>query len=546
MSLKCLSLLLIAASSALVLESGRCAEAQTINAASCNASDVQAAFNAVSSSTTTINIPAGTCEWTTQVTLTIPSGSATLSVVGAGNLTTTGGGDQTVIVDSYDTSGYLLGITTGSASSHFRLAGITFQGGSGAVKYNGFVQIGGSSQNIRFDHSHYDTTTYTPANNSAETRWTGCTGGVVDHSIFDMDPDGVNNAVQAYNGGSCYNDSLGAGNGEWAQPTSLGSSSFLYMEDNVFNNGASDDCLYGGRFVSRFNTFNTTAPAPTVQTHPTGSATQARGCRAWEVYNNQFDAAGDNLLSAAFFVSAGTGVVWGNTIPSSSAGGGTGYTNFIQTHSMRRNDTTYPQIATPIGWGYCGTSFNGTGSPWDQNSNTSTGYHCLDQPGQGMGDLISGALPNTIDAITEKAAWPNDALEPIYEWMDNYSSVPDNPSNLLSNFDPDTLFNNTDYYLWCNAASQSGCTSFNGTVGVGSGPLESRPATCTTGVAYWATDQGNWNTSGSGGQGELFKCTATNTWTLFYTPYTYPHPLVTGSASASAPAAPVNLTAVAQ
>jgi len=34
------------------------------------------------------------------------------------------------------------------------------------------------------------------------------------------------------------------------------------------------------------------------------------------------------------------------------------------------------------------------------------------------------------------------------------------------------------------------------------------------------------NTSGNGdGSGVLYKCTATNTWTLAYTPYPYPHPL---------------------
>jgi len=70
-------------------------------------------------------------------------------------------------------------------------------------------------------------------------------------------------------------------------------------------------------------------------------------------------------------------------------------------------------------------------------------------------------------------------------------------------------------------------TPFNGTatIGFGHGTLANRPTTCTTGVGYWATDQGNWNQSGSGGQGQLYVCTATNTWTLSYTPYTYPHPL---------------------
>jgi len=57
-------------------------------------------------------------------------------------------------------------------------------------------------------------------------------------------------------------------------------------------------------------------------------------------------------------------------------------------------------------------------------------------------------------------------------------------------------------------------SSFNGTTGIGVGPLASRPTTCTIGVAYWATDEG-----------KLYVATATNVWTLYYTPYTYPHPL---------------------
>ena len=55
---------------------------------------------------------------------------------------------------------------------------------------------------------------------------------------------------------------------------------------------------------------------------------------------------------------------------------------------------------------------------------------------------------------------------------------------------------------------------FDGTVGIGVGPLSARPTTCTIGVAYWATDTNI-----------LYKATATNTWTAYYTPYIYPHPL---------------------
>jgi hypothetical protein len=58
--------------------------------------------------------------------------------------------------------------------------------------------------------------------------------------------------------------------------------------------------------------------------------------------------------------------------------------------------------------------------------------------------------------------------------------------------------------------------SFNGSSGVGVGPLSARPATCTKGVGYWATDTKT-----------LYRATATNVWTAYYTPYTYPHPLRT-------------------
>jgi hypothetical protein len=92
-------------------------------------------------------------------------------------------------------------------------------------------------------------------------------------------------------------------------------------------------------------------------------------------------------------------------------------------------------------------------------------------------------------------------------------------------------------YGWWNQNN-----SYNGTtqVGVGRGPIASRPQSCHLGDGWWATDQGIWNQSGSGGQGVLYKCTTTNTWSLYYAPYTYPHPLRGGSL------APTSLAAVAR
>ncbi len=534
------------------------AEAQTINAASCNSADVQAAFNAVTNSTTTVNIPAGTCTWTGSVTLTVPSGNTLLSVFGAGNLTTVGGGDVTVIVDNSTSGNPLLTISTNSSSTaYFRLAGITFEGGSGAVKYNGIIGVYGSSANVRVDHIHINTTTYSPGETSAGVHFGGCIFGVTDHSIFDNSSGSVNNSTHEDNGQTCFGDTLGVGDQSWAHSTSLGSASFMFMENNVFNSGVGNDCTFGGRFVARFNTFNMPTPGPSLQTHPTGGGGRIRGCRAWEIYQNQFDAIAGSYVNTGFWMSSGTGVVWGNTFPSSSTGGGTGYRNAIQALDMRANSTTYSQTAPPAGWGYCGTAKTGSASNWDGNTNSS-GYPCLDQPARGVGDLLQGGFTsdgsgsnNVCDVTSGQCAagnyngsWPNEALEPLYEWTDNYSPVPDNPSDVFS-ASAGSFTQNQDYYLWCNASAyNTGCTTFNGTAGVGSGTLASRPSTCTTGVAYWATDQGNWNQSGSGGQGELFKCTATNTWTLFYTPYTYPHPLTATTSKSTGPSAPSGLQAV--
>jgi hypothetical protein len=78
-------------------------------------------------------------------------------------------------------------------------------------------------------------------------------------------------------------------------------------------------------------------------------------------------------------------------------------------------------------------------------------------------------------------------------------------------------------------------SSFDGSVGMGCGTLASRPATCTTGTAYWATTQSCTDMTGMVGKnpatpisGSLYKC-VDNAWeeTASYTPYTYPHPLRT-------------------
>ena len=148
---------------------------------------------------------------------------------------------------------------------------------------------------------------------------------------------------------------------------------------------------------------------------------------------------------------------------------------------------------------------------------------CADQGGRGAGGYVSGSTPSPASPL-------NQALDPIIEVADICTLGSDSAchvNNGESNNDHNRLIANRDFYSGFFEATQTSSTSpFNGSSGVGHGTLANRPTSCTTGVAYWASDQGSWNTSGNGfGQGVLYKCTSTNTWTTYYTPYTYPHPL---------------------
>jgi hypothetical protein len=167
---------------------------------------------------------------------------------------------------------------------------------------------------------------------------------------------------------------------------------------------------------------------------------------------------------------------------------------------------------------------------------------CADQPGRGQGNYVSGSTPSPSGALDQ-------ALDPIYEWDDTAAVLGEGVN--VGTMDSGQTIDNRDWYtdnsLGSPKTQTSAASPFNGSgvggVGIGFGSLANRPTTCIPSVGYFATDQGSWNTSGNGfGQGELFVCTAANTWTLYYTPYTYPHPLTQGTSTES-PAPPTNLGA---
>lgn len=544
--------------------------AQTVNAASCNMSDVQNALNSVNQATAVVVIPSGTCSWSSGISYNVPSNVTSLTIQGATTVNCTGtpgtsgyactASDTTVIDDAYPSNNSLITIAAAQGVD-LRITGLTVQGGSvgsgscGAPSGQSYcskyamVNVSGT-HNLRMDHNHFNTTTYSPNSgiNSAAVRAYAETEGVLDHNLVDMGNNtSVANGFQAFN---TINDGIGYGDGTWANATAFGTSAFLFMEDNVFNGGAADDCNNAGRFVMRYNTINDAYVG--VQNHSIKYyGGREQGCRAEEIYGNYFTGPSSSPANAAIGLNGGTAMIWGNQ-------NAQGYFNFFAS-GVERSNSGQTEVATPTSWGYCGTAVNGNGvgSPWDGDSPSSTGWPCLDGLGRGqMLQAMNGQnFPAAANSSTGAITWPQQYLEPIYLFMNSLQYGNEGYFN-----DSGSTVWERDVYPDCGNTGSDCSGAFNGTKGTGYGPLASRPSGCTAGpdgtygqsptgsygVGYWATDANS-------GTGELYVCTSTNTWTAVYEPYAYPHPLDGGTApptvnapTSQTPQPPTGLSATVQ
>jgi len=318
----------------------------------------------------------------------------------------------------------------------------------------------------------------------------------------------------------------------------LGSPDNFFVEDNRFvamtsaNNGSGilDGWGPGAAVVWRFNYVQNARILMHGTRHGFGPSN-------WEVYGNQFVKNAGSLMTGYRTVhhqGSGTFGAWGNSFTTTG-------------HDTSTIAVLHYRGFEPIGAPGCdgNNPIDGNRSP----TATYRGYPCFHQPGRDWDGVL----------------FPTFAF--LNFWTDNGAKTDlaiDSPG-YKPEYTTSQLVPNRDVYNAVSSSAQTSPTSpFNGTTGIGHGTLANRPKTCTTtteaadvgrgGVLYWATDQGNWNSSSSnpqgvqqnGADGVLYICSATNTWTVYYTPYAYPHPLqdVSSSGGGGAPQAPLKKSSV--
>ena len=416
----------------------------------------------------------------------------------------------------------LNGTCTGTTTKLYRISGFVFNGGDTLVWYNAYNQgaAGCTMTNIRIDHNTF-------SNQSANSRIflfgdnnnPSYFYGVVDHNTITNSSSVV---LAEFISNSAGTPSAGP----------AGSVNNMFFENNTMtittmtNPGAGCmDSTGSSAVVWRFNTMTNCL----LTTH---GVTHGGGIINDEIYGNSFllnanaDVNYQNCDRAFHHQGSGETLVFNNTFTCNLAYGNGGIA------------MTHYRSATPANAGYTGVQCDGTQGIDGNRTPLATyrGYPCKRQPGRDVNAL----------------------LRPMYVW-NNVA----NGSNLAimtigtglwppPEYVAEHIQLNRDIYNAVSINAQSSSSSpFTGTTGMGFGTFANRPTTCTTGpealdaghggVGYWATDQGTWFNGGAGGV--LYRCTATNTWTVHYTPYTYPHPLQAGGGGGDIvpPSAPTNL-----
>jgi hypothetical protein len=305
----------------------------------------------------------------------------------------------------------------------------------------------------------------------------------------------------------------------WASsPSYGGTTQVVYVEANYIVSSAtnSTDGNYGCRRVERFNTF---ADPGIWSFEIHGMQGLNRGCQQTEIYENYVGGSGGGFSE----MRGGSGVYFGNNMAAGVANG----------INLTIDRSEYDEPAGNFGpVRECGVGGPDGNSPAgvDQHTASQNGWRCRDQVGishdSGQWSHSPQGNPTSFGPYAQVA-------RPVYFWENRHGSsamaIDVNNQGDIEN----KIVASREFYCDAGNANCGG--------GVTAGPIANRPSTCTTGRAYWATDEGEWNSLHPGPDGRLYRCASTNSWTLYYTPYTFPHPWQDEGPGAQPPAAPINV-----
>jgi hypothetical protein len=451
----------------------------------------------------TITFAAGSYSWGNGIALSNSKG-VTLQGAGAGSSIVTVTGAPVIYMDTI----------SGNNTRNYRITGFTFQNAPSNLILWFYGSGSGILNNMRIDHNTFSNfATGAIALFFGETSFNGKFFGLVDHNTFK----GPNNFMIMKILGTAGNPN------NWAASV-RGSSNNLFLEDNVIDYDSANDlgagCIDAWNSASVVFRYNTTRNC-LVTSH---GVDHGGGSINFEVYGNTLqrqggDSTWQNGTRLIHHQGSGEIFIWNNVFKHSAS-----------PISDSAISVTYYRSATPSAAGYSSSlgQCNGNSS-LDGNTSPSSTYHgwpCWMQPGRAP----AGGSPGY------------GTLSPMYVWGNTDGStgnaVPVAIDDPWGSYVNSHIVANRDYYNAISASAQSSMTSpFNGTTGMGFGTLANRPATCmhttapngenTGGVGYFATDQN-----------VLYRCSATNTWTAWYTPYSYPHPLQGGTPPLGGPPAP--------
>lgn len=255
---------------------GQPSNAATINASSCNSSDVQSAISNAQAGDI-VSVPAGNCSWSS---FTIPGG---IHVRGTGPGVTNVTVNGTVTINK-------------NSSRSTELSGFSFSKSGGGNSAKMFRVTGSWDGEPPLIHDNIFT-----VNDAAIFRYE-TNGGVIFDNIFRgaWDDSAIQHKIDNDNESWSTADTMGVRD-------TVGKRN-LYVEDNVFEGMANQatDFDDASRVVFRYNTVNNAS----FNSH--GLATSPIGLRHFEIYNNEFNYPAEENQSWHVWIRGGTGVIYDN------------------------------------------------------------------------------------------------------------------------------------------------------------------------------------------------------------------------------------------